>query len=323
MTQPRDLQTVSIVGLGALGILFGGQLARALGPGQVRVVAGAARAERYRQEGVEMDGERVPFTYLTPEDTPTPADLVLVCVKFHQLGAVRPLIASQLGPDTLIVSALNGISSESVLAEWFGPERLVYAVAQEMDARKEGRRLIYRDRGQLVIGAMTQDKAEAERVGRVAELFRRTHFPHTVVDDMPRRLWGKWMLNVGVNQTVALYRGTFATVQAEGEARDTFKAAMREVLALSAHAGTGLTEDDFRYWLRVMDGLDPAAKPSLAQDLEAGRPTELELFAGTVIRLGQEYGVPTPVNERLYAGIRALEVQASASSSGTSVSSNK
>lgn len=292
-----------------MGILFGGQLARALGPGQVRVVADAARAERYREQGVEMDGERVPFEYLIPKETETPADLVLVCVKFHQLEAVRPLIASQLGPDTLIVSALNGISSEGVLAEWFGPERIVYAVAQEMDARKEGHRLIYRDRGQLVIGPMTADADEAARVGRLAEFFRRAHFPHTVTDDMPRRLWGKWMLNVGVNQTVALYQGTFATVQAEGEARETFKAAMREVLALSQHAGTGLTEEDFSYWLRVMDGLDPAAKPSLAQDLEAGRPTELELFAGTVIRLGRQYGVPTPVNERLYTGIRALEQQ--------------
>ncbi|WP_261663473.1 ketopantoate reductase family protein [Deinococcus sp. Marseille-Q6407] len=323
-----DLQTVSIVGLGALGILFGRQLAAGLPAGQVRVVADPARTERYRTEGVWMDGQPVPFAYLTPQGTPSPADLVLVCVKFHALEAALPLIASQLGPETLIVSALNGIASEEVLAQHFGPERIVYAVAQEMDARREGNRLVYRDRGQLVIGPVTDDPAEAARVQAVDRFFTRAGLPHSVDPQMPRRLWGKWMLNVGVNQAVALYQGTFSTVQAEGEPRETFLVAMREVLALSPHAGTGLTEDDFHYWVRVMDALDPAGKPSLAQDLEAGRPTELELFAGTVIRLGRQYGVPTPVNERLYAGIRALEakapeVQASASSSGTSVSSSK
>ncbi|MDO4263827.1 MAG: ketopantoate reductase family protein [Deinococcus sp.] len=302
-----DIHTVAVIGLGALGILFGGQLAAELPPGQVRVVADAARTKRYRAEGVVMDGQRVPFHYLTPEDTPSPADLVLVCVKFHALEAALPLIESQLGPHTLIVSALNGIASEEVLGRHFGPERTVYAVAQEMDARREGNRLVYRDRGQLVIGPMTPDPAEAARVQAVERFFARAGLPHSVDPDMPRRLWGKWMLNVGVNQTVALHRGTFADVQPGGKARGTFLAAMREVLALAPHAGVGLSEDDFAYWVRVMDSLDPAAKPSLAQDLEAGRPTELELFAGTVIRLGQQYGVPTPVNEELYAGIRALE----------------
>lgn len=306
MTTP-DIQAVAVVGLGALGLLFGGQLQRALPAGRVRVIADAERTARYREEGTFFDGERVPFAYLTPEQTPGPADVVLVCVKFHQLEAVAGLIGSQLGPDTLIVSALNGIASEGVLAARFGPERVVYAVAQEMDACKEGRHLVYRDPGQLVIGPMTADPGEAARVARLARFFARVGFPHTVDPQMPRRLWGKWMLNVGVNQTVALYGGTFATVQQEGEARETFKAAMREVLALAPHAGVSLGEEDFAYWVRVMDGLDPAARPSLAQDLAAGRATELELFAGTVLRLGQQYGVPTPVNARLYADIRALE----------------
>ncbi|MFC6616995.1 ketopantoate reductase family protein [Deinococcus radiophilus] len=305
----QDIVTVSVIGLGALGILFGGQLAAALPAGTVRVVADQDRLERYREQGIYFDGERVPFDYLTPDATPSPADLALVCVKFHQLEAALPLIASQLGPDTLIVSALNGIASEAVLAEHFGPERIVYAVAQEMDARKDGNRLVYRDRGQLVIGAMTTDPSEAERVERVARFSARAGLPHTVVPDMPRRLWGKWMLNVGVNQTVALYQGTFDTVQRPGEARETFKAAMREVLALAPHEGTGLTEADFDYWVRVMDALDPAGKPSMRQDLEAGRQSELELFAGTVLALGQKHGVPTPVNERLYQGIQALQAR--------------
>ena len=65
------------------------------------------------------------------------------------------------------------------------------------------------------------------------------------------------MLNVGVNQTLAVYNDVFRRVHQEGEARETLKAAMREVLALSQKEGTGLTEQDFRDYLQIIDELNP------------------------------------------------------------------
>ena len=92
-----------------------------------------------------------------------------------------------------------------------------------------------------------------------------------------------------------------------GEARDMMIAAMEEVKTISEHAGINLTGDDVDYWMPVLGSLNPAGKPSLRQDLEAGRETEVELFAGTVIKLGREYGVGTPVNDELYRRIREIE----------------
>ena len=306
----NDSPIIAIVGFGSLGALFASLLAPNMPFENLRIVADTDRVNRYQQQGLLVNGEPLTLNYVTPNESlhsnPSPADLVMVCTKFYQLNDVLPLIESQLGDNTLIVSALNGIASEKVLANAFGDERIVYCVAQQMDAMKNGSQLIYRDHGQLVIGAMTTDNAERARVQQVDALFNQVNFPHSVSDDMPRQLWGKLMLNTGVNQTVALYQGTFDTVQQAGEARDMFKAAMREVMAVAHAEGVTLTEEDFKKWLAIMDALDPKGMPSMRQDLQAGRRCELDLFAGTIRELGDKHGIDTPVNDILYDGISAL-----------------
>lgn len=308
--QTTEFPTIAIVGFGALGALFASLLAPQLPFDKLRVIADAKRVQRYQAEGLLVNATPLALNYLAPTDCATPADLVIVCTKFYQLEGVLPLIASQLGENTIIVSALNGIASERRLAEAFGTDKVVYCVAQQMDARKEGNQLIYRDAGQLVIGAMTDNADEIARVQRVDAIFHQVQFPHSISPNMPRQLWGKLMLNTGVNQTVALYEGTFKTTQEEGEAREMFKAAMREVMQVASAEGVTLTKDDFNQWVVIMDSLDPTGMPSMRQDLKAGRPCELELFAGTIRTLGDKHGIDTPVNDHLYEGISALMAKA-------------
>lgn len=263
----NDSPIIAIVGFGSLGALFASLLAPNMPFENLRIVADSDRVNRYQQQGLLVNGEPLQLNYVTPNAITTPADLVIVCTKFYQLNDVLPLIESQLGDNTLIVSALNGIASEKVLANAFGDERIVYCVAQQMDAMKNephekngqnGSQLIYRDQGQLVIGAMTTDSAERARV------------------------------------------------QQAGEAREMFKAAMREVMAVAHAEGVTLTEEDFKKWLAIMDALDPKGMPSMRQDLQAGRRCELDLFAGTIRELGDKHGIDTPVNDTLYDGISAL-----------------
>lgn len=116
------------------------------------------------------------------------------------------------------------------------------------------------------------------------------------------------MLNVGVNQTLAIYnKGNYSSLQREGEERDLMIAAMKEVLPLAQRMNVDLTEKDMQYWMGVIDNLNPEGKPSMQQDIEAGRKTELELFAGTVIKLGKKLKIDTPVNRQIYRKIKQLE----------------
>lgn len=301
-----EIRTVSLVGLGALGILFGHHLASRMPRRDLRIVADRDRIARYRRDGVFCNGTPCAFHY-QPDDAPCrPADLLLFAVKFPDLPDAIRTARNQVGPDTLILSLLNGIESEDMVAEAYGRDRVLDCTSQGMDAVREGSRLTYRNMGSITFGER-EPGLVTERCLRVEAFFRRMEVPHQLSTDMRRQMWGKFMTNVGVNQVVAALEGDYGLIQEPGPARDRMVAAMREVLALSDREGVGLSEEDLVRWLAVLDRLDPGGKPSMRQDLEAGRKTELDLFAGTVLALGRKHGVPTPVNRDLYDRLLDME----------------
>ena len=301
-----EIKKVSIIGLGALGILFGHHLAKRMPKEDLRIIADRDRIHRYREEKVYCNGQPCEFHYVTPDEPCEPADLILFTVKFQGLQEAIEAAWNHVGEHTLILSALNGISSEAMIGEAYGMDKVLYCVAQGMDAVKTGNQLTYVNMGMLCFGDR-EPGTVSPQARRVASFFDATDFPYMIDTDMRKRLWGKFMLNVGVNQTVAVYESNYGAVQREGRERNTMIAAMREVLALSEKEDVPLTEEDLQYWLKVLGTLSPDGKPSMAQDVEAKRPSEVELFAGTVLALGKKHGVPTPVNKELYERIMEKE----------------
>ena len=303
-----EIKTVAIVGLGAMGILYGNHFAKRMPHDDLRIVADQQRIERYRRESIFCNGEKCEFHYVTPEEKTTSADLIIFTVKNNGLEDAIRAVRNQVGENTLILSALNGITSEAIISEVYGAEKVLYSVALGMDAVKEDNKLTYANMGFLCFGDQ-EPGSISPKVKRVADFFTKMGFPYQIDTDMPKRLWAKLMLNVGVNQAVTVYGNNYGVIQKEGEARATMIAAMREVINLAVKEGIDLTEADLEYSLEVLDGLSPEGKPSLRQDIEAKRYTEVELFAGTVIKLGRKHGVPTPVNQRLYDSIKAMEAE--------------
>lgn len=302
------IKTVSIIGLGALGVLFGNHLSKRMPRESLRIIADRNRIKKYQKEQVYCNDEICNFNYMAPDESCKPADLVIFTVKFSGLKDAIKSVKNQVGENTIILSALNGISSEAVIGETFGMDKLLYCVAQGMDAVKVGNKLTYVHMGMLCFGEK-EPGIISEKVRRVAEFFDRTEFPYEVVTNMYKRLWGKFMLNVGVNQTVAVYEGKYGDIQVDGQARNTMISAMREVMALSEKEGINLGEEDLNYWLNILSTLNPEGKPSMRQDMEARCFSEVELFAGEVLRLGKKYGIPTPVNKEFYDRIKLIESQ--------------
>ncbi len=313
------IRSVSLIGLGALGILFGEPLARAAAasadsddPFTFRVVADPARIARYRREGIYRNGNPCSFDFVTPDNCASgSSDLVLIAVKDRGLEDAIQAVRNQVGPDTTILSLLNGISSETRIGAVFGEEKVLPCTAQGMDAVRTGNRLVFSRMGDLAFGAHshsgTSKDDSAERVRAVAAFFDRAGVPYRVVADMRRHLWGKFMLNVGINQVLAVTGGGYGSVQCPGEPRELMLSAMREVVPLAACEGVSLGENDIARWMAVVATLSPEGKPSMSQDLEAGRPTELGLFAGTVLEMARRYGIDVPFNRMLFDRIRALE----------------
>lgn len=301
------IERVSIVGLGALGILVAKLLSERISRDSLCVVADEERIERYTRDGVYYNGSPCNFRYEVSGAIPQTADdLIIIGVKFGGLDAAIEAIRARVGPSTQIISMINGIYSEEVLSDAFGAEHVIPCVAQGMSAVRTGTRLECGNIGQLVIGE-AEPGLVSERVESVSEFLTRGGVPHLVHPEMMHHMWGKLMTNVGTNQVLAVLRGTYAATKKPGNARDMLVSAMREVMDVSVPAGVNLTEKDFEYWLSLLDGLPDDGKPSMCQDIEAGRRTEVELFAGTIIRLGKTYGVPTPVNQQLYDEIKKME----------------
>ena len=157
--------------------------------------------------------------------------------------------------------------------------------------------------GALALAAIGKGGSSAA----AAALLLEAGVPCEIHEDILYRQWSKLMLNVGLNQVCAVYNVPYRGVQSPGTARDTMLAAMREAQALAAREGVTLTDADISAWMKMTDALNPDGMPSMRQDTLARRPTEVELFAGAMRRLGEKHGVPTPVNDMLYRRIAELE----------------
>lgn len=294
---------IHVVGLGAVGAAYASRFVEA--GADLRVVADPARAERYRSEPTVVNGRDYRFPLLDDE---VPADLVLVAVKHPQLGEAIELLGRGVGRDTVVLSLLNGIGSEDRLRAGLPGAHVPYAISVGIDAVREGREVRYTSLGRILFGEATNTDPPTAGVARVASMLAAAGIPHLVPADMLHELWWKFLINVGANQVSALARVPYRVLQDRHQpARAVMIAAQREVIAIAKASGIALDESDIQRWLDVLDGLGPDNYTSMAQDALAGRPTEVDIFAGAVVELGRRTGVDVPVNTTLYGLLKGAE----------------
>jgi 2-dehydropantoate 2-reductase len=308
------IERVVLCGAGAVGAAFAERL-HDHDPALLAVVASGERRARLAAQGVTVNGRRLALRVVGPGEAGPPADLVLVAVKQHHLAEAVEELRGHVGAGTVILSLLNGISSEGILEAAFGPGKVLPAFVIGNDVQRDAQVVRYTRFGQLVFGARSNDPADP-RVARVKALMDAAGIPCRVPADILREQWMKWMLNVGVNQVSAVLRAPFRAFASVPEARDLFRRAAGEVVALAGREGIALAPADVERALEILGTLAPEAKTSMLQDVEAGRKTEVEIFAGEVSRLGRRHGVPTPVNDLLGELIAALEATAAAANAG-------
>jgi 2-dehydropantoate 2-reductase len=302
----KEIRSVLFVGAGAVGSACAGIVSERL-PDAVSVLADGERLERYRSDGFIVNGKRHDFRLVTPGGAEN-ADLIVVAVKTHQLSRALKDMEKAVGPETLIVSLLNGITSEEEIAAAYGEEKTPYAMILGIDAVRDGNSTVFSSNGKIHFGdARNKEGAWSERVSRIASFFDKAGVSYLVPPDMVRNLWYKFMINVGINQASAILKAPYALFQKDPDAKAVMKAAMEEVVALSKAMGTGLKEGDIEAWTETLMGLGPGQKTSMLQDVEARRRTEVDAFAGTMIELGAKAGVEVPVNKTFFHLIKAIE----------------
>ncbi|WHH57792.1 ketopantoate reductase family protein [Petroclostridium sp. X23] len=300
------IKKVTLIGLGAMGVFFAPKLDAYLGEENFRVLADGERKERIQSKGVIVNGIRHHFTVITPETTGDPADLIIMAVKDTGLTQAIHDIRNQVGENTQIICVMNGIDSEERIAAVYGWEHILYSYMRVSIVMKDGVANYDPEWGKVYFGEKWNSEL-SERVKSIKELFDASKIKYNIYPDMIRGMWFKFMCNIGENMTCAMLGIPFGAFRVSNHANAIRRKAMWEVVQIANRLGIDLGQEDIERQEDTLKRLRFCNKPSTLQDLESGRITEIEMFAGKVVKLGEELGIETPMNWMFYHGIKVCE----------------
>lgn len=298
---------MTLIGLGAMGVFFAPRISEKLGA-DFRILADGARKERLERKGVTVNTINYRFPIITPDVEGDPADLVIIAVKGYDLEQAIKDIRNQVGKDTIILSVLNGVESEKQIAAVYGEEHVLYSYMRISIVMKDGKTEFDPHKGSIHFGDLKNDPEHySENVLAVKNLFDLCGIDYKVDADMLKGIWFKFMCNVAENMTCAMFGVPFGAFQKSDDANYFRHKAMWEVIHVANKLGIDIGQNEIDRQEHTIGRLPYENKPSTLQDLEAAKHTEVDMFAGTVVRLGKELGVETPVCECFLHGIHLIE----------------
>ena len=294
------INTIAVVGAGALGIYYGGRFARS---GRDVCFLVRSEAERLRERGLvlEYGGERHAVRPVRAETEPAaigPVDLVVVALKATANGELARLLPPLLGPRTLVVNLQNGLGVDEAVAAVAGAERTLGSLCFVAVNRLAPGEVACSEQGYVEIGEFGRPAGEAARA--VAEVFSAAGVKARTRDSLLAARWRKLVWNVPFNGlTVAMGGVTSDETLREpaGEAR--VRALVREVQAIARAEGVEIEDAFLENQIERTRGM--RYKPSTMLDWQAGRPLELEPIWGEPLRRAKRHGVPAPELDRLHA----------------------
>lgn len=301
----KEIKNILIIGLGAIGSIYATKLYD-FNPGCVKVLLDKTRYEKYRKNGIIFNGSRYDFDYLLDTEKNFNADLILIVTKATDFEQASDMIKNFVGKDTIIMSLLNGISSEEILFKKYGQEKVLYSYYTGHPSMKSGLEIKYDGIGITFFGD-TQNKKLSPKVQSVKNLFDKIGIDYQIPEDMLSSLWQKFVINVGINQTSAILNAPYSILQKSENARNIAKDLMSEAVEISKKLNINGSKNFINVAFELIDSIPGNLKPSMLQDIENNKITEVDIFAGEVCRLGKKYNIPTPKNELVFDIIKSMD----------------
>lgn len=294
------IENVALLGAGAVGAYFIWGMSENLGV-HFQVLADGDRKKRLEQNGLIINDKKYKLNVRTPEEAETP-DLLLVCTKYDTLDDAIDVIQKVVGPKTIVLSLLNGVNSEERIGKAIGMEHMIYSSMWIASVRNENG-ITFSPKHTAGVFVGEKDCQEpTERVKAIQELFEQNQIGFHFAEDIMEHMWHKYASNIAQNLPQAILGvGHGAYKDSEHVAYIAGKL-WKEVVAVAAKKGVCLPPEPV-----LFRGVRPMARFSTLQDLDAKRHTEIQMFAGEMMRMGEEVGVPVPYCEYTYHAIRALE----------------
>lgn len=304
-----EIRSVALIGAGAVGSFIAYALAGKDGV-DFCVVADGARKERLEREGIAVNNKKEIVTLrprvCTPEEAKG-AELLLVAVKYTALDSVLEDIRTICSPDTVVLSLLNGIDSEEKIAEVIDPAQIVYSLMRVSSERRkdaEGRDVVTFD-PTIKWGVYLGEKGspvKSARIEAIEDLFAGTTCSVYFMENILQDQWAKYASNICYNIPQAVLNVPFKAYFDSAHVQFLRDRLLKEVTRVGAAMGIEVPGPSLSW-----DSCLPTARFSTLQDLDAGRHTEIEMFAGVLMRKAAEVGVEVPYATFAYHAIKALE----------------
>ena len=290
----REIKNVLICGLGAIGSIYAKKI-HEFCPENLKILVDAKRLKRYENNPLTFNGEVCDFSYVLPDCNNFKADLIIIATKYDGLFEAVQNIKNFVHEDTVILSLLNGVTSEKIVAEVYGWDKVLFSYFIGHSAMRSGRDIVFDGVGKIVFGS--DDKAQTNRV---KEFFDKLNIDYEIPEDIKHSQWLKFMINVCTNQPSALLRMTFGEMNANKKFLVFAEKLMREVQAIAKAEGINNTDIMIDEAFSSIKKMLPEGKTSMYQDVLANRKTEVDIFAGTVIEFGKKHNIPVPCNQFIY-----------------------
>jgi 2-dehydropantoate 2-reductase len=301
----EGLMHIVFYGAGGIGGYFG---ARLLAAGEdVSFVARGRHAEAMREYGLRVKSPLGDLQVATPSVSDDPAalpkaDLVVFAVKMPDAQAAAARLPPLMKPGTAVLPLQNGVEIVDMLTAALGVAPVALGAAY-IPAKIAEPGVVEHAGGfaSLRFGALLP--AQRPVLEAFAAACGRAKVQVELVDDMRRVMWEKFVFLGGMSSLTALTRMPIGVVRADPELRALLQQVMDEIVALARAEGVALPDDFVARQMTVVDGLPAAAKASMANDLDAGRPLELPWLAGAVVRRSQRAGLPAVANRFVAAAL--------------------
>lgn len=292
-----------------MGGLYGAYLAEA-GNDVVLIDVAEQAIAAINAEGLlveENDGSRRHVAVRASADPKAvgPVDLLINFVKCYHTEAAITGARPMIGPDTAVLSLQNGWGNAARISDLVGAERVLVGLTYHAGVLVAPGHVRHPAAGMTFVGEPGGETTA--RVERVAEMLRAANLPVTVSDAILTEVWKKLALNVCALPTAGLTGLRANELVGHDEMRSLMQALLRECVAVAQAQRIAIEFDERWDMITTMLGKAVGAKPSMLQDVEAGRRTEIDVINGAIVEAGRRLGIPTPHNDAMVWLVHALE----------------
>ncbi len=289
---------VVLLGAGAIGVLPAAQLADFPGV-KLSVAASGERLERYRRDGIFLNGKKLPFDFVSPEEL-MPADIVIAATKVPALGSALECVAPAVSAKTIFLPLLNGISASGIIQNRFPQAQVLKGFHLGHASVRQGNQITHDGVGTIYCGG------EKSALDFAVGVLRSAGVDVETPENIEVAMWQKFVLNVGINQTQAFFKADYGTVQKAPEMLRMAWDLMEEAVTVGRACGVALGDEIIDSAMMVICKMPGNVKTSMLQDVENDRITEVDAFAGVVCSLAEKFEIDVPNNKMVLQKIKGL-----------------